>query len=221
MRRWSGSSSILNLVIFDSYDVVSNFAVKRAHNLIGSFSGHVSSYVACVCNHCCWTNQNRRSMIVLRSHISCGYEAFYSYRISFSLITSLKMMGLGPGHLVQYLFRFSLEITLVVSLAQYLKWWSALFCFLMVKWWINIFHFSMVKWWIAVFYFQELWIHFVMVKWGNLVESQKYLPNLVESQKYFPKLVESQNYIPNLVESQKYFPKLVESQKYFLAQKLS
>ena len=37
IRRWSGSSSILNLMIFDLNAVVSNFVVKRAHNLIGSF----------------------------------------------------------------------------------------------------------------------------------------------------------------------------------------
>ena len=34
---WSGSSSNLNLMIFDLYAVVSNFSVKVAHSLMGSF----------------------------------------------------------------------------------------------------------------------------------------------------------------------------------------
>ena len=74
-----------------------------------------SFYVACVCNHCHQTNQNRRSMIGLTSHISCVYDAFSSYRISFSSITSLRMMVLGLGHLVCAIFHFPLKILLVVS----------------------------------------------------------------------------------------------------------
>ena len=37
MRRWSGSSSNLNWIIFDLKAVVSNFAVNFAHKWIGSF----------------------------------------------------------------------------------------------------------------------------------------------------------------------------------------
>ena len=37
IRRWSVSSSILNLMIFDLNAFVSSFSVKRAHNLFGSF----------------------------------------------------------------------------------------------------------------------------------------------------------------------------------------
>ena len=53
----------------------------------------------------------------LMSHPSCVYDAFSSCRVSFSLMTSLTLMGLDPGHLVYALFHF-LEIPLVVSVAQ-------------------------------------------------------------------------------------------------------
>ena len=43
----------------------------------------------------------------LTSHISCVYDAFSSYHVSFSLMTSLTMMGLDPGHLVRSLYIFS------------------------------------------------------------------------------------------------------------------
>ena len=54
----------------------------------------------------------------LTSHLSCVYDDFSSYRVSFSLMTSLTMMGLGPDHLVRALFHFHLKNPLVVSVAQ-------------------------------------------------------------------------------------------------------
>ena len=58
----------------------------------------------------------------LTSHLSCVYDDFSCYRVSFSSMTSLIMMGLGVSHLVRALFHFPLEIPLVVSVAQDLKW---------------------------------------------------------------------------------------------------
>ena len=62
-------------------------------------------------------------MMGLTSHLSYVYEFFSSYRVYFSLMTSLKIIGLeaGPGHLVRALFHFTLKILLVVSVAQDLK----------------------------------------------------------------------------------------------------
>ena len=79
-----------------------------------------SFYVACVCNHYHRTNQNFRSMMGLTSHISCVYDTFSSYHVSFSLTTSLTMMGLSPGHLVCALFHIPLRIPLVVSVEYFL-----------------------------------------------------------------------------------------------------
>ena len=50
----------------------------------------------------------------LTSHISCFYNDFSSYRVSFSLVVSVAMMVLGLGYLVRVLFN-SLKIPLVVS----------------------------------------------------------------------------------------------------------
>ena len=83
--------------------------------LLDHFSDRFPSYVVCVCNHYCRTNQNCRSMMGLTNHISCVYDAFSSYTISFSLVMSLTTMGLSSGHLVRALFNFSLESMLVVS----------------------------------------------------------------------------------------------------------
>ena len=57
-------------------------------------------------------------MMGLMSHISCIYDDFSSYRVYFSVMTSLKMMVLVPGHLVRALFRFSMKILLIVSVSQ-------------------------------------------------------------------------------------------------------
>ena len=80
------------------------------------FSGHSPSYVVCVCNHYRRTNQNRRSMMGLVSHLSCISDAVYSYFVSFSLVclnwchstnyislVNLTIMGLDPGPLVNLL----------------------------------------------------------------------------------------------------------------------
>ena len=58
----------------------------------------------------------------LKSHISCISNAFSSYRVYFSLKMSLTMMGLDPIHIVRALFNSTLEIPLVMSVAEYLKW---------------------------------------------------------------------------------------------------
>ena len=54
----------------------------------------------------------------LTSHLFCVYDNFPYYRVSFSLMTSLTMMVMGPGHLVRAIFYFLLKILLVVSVAQ-------------------------------------------------------------------------------------------------------
>ena len=54
----------------------------------------------------------------LTSHLSCVYDAFSSYHVYFSLMASLTMMVLGPGHLVRALFQSSVKILLIVSVAQ-------------------------------------------------------------------------------------------------------
>ena len=40
----------------------------------------------------------------LTSHLSCAYDTFSSYCVSFSLMTSLTMMVLGLGHMVRAVF---------------------------------------------------------------------------------------------------------------------
>ena len=42
----------------------------------------------------------------LTSHLSCVYDNFYYYRVSFSLMMSLTMVSMGPGYLVRALFQF-------------------------------------------------------------------------------------------------------------------
>ena len=91
-------------------------------------------------------------MMGLMSHISCVYDAFTSYRFSFSLMISLTMMVLGRGHLVGALFIFPLKIPLVVSVE----------------------YFPLV---VSVEYFQLV----VSVDHFQLVESMKYFPKLVDS----------------------------------------
>ena len=72
------------------------------------------------CSLCQW--RRLWSLVKRKYHISFISDAFSSYRVSFSLMMSMAMMGLGPGHLVRALFHFPLEIPLVVSVAQDLKW---------------------------------------------------------------------------------------------------
>ena len=87
-----------------------------------TFSDCSSFYVACVSNHCHWTGETHRSKMGLAIHLSCFYDAFSSYHVSFFLVTSLTMissmtslmmMVLGPGYLVRSLFCF-LKILLVM-----------------------------------------------------------------------------------------------------------
>ena len=107
-------------MIFDLYAFVSNFNVNRAHNFIGYFSNGSSSYIVCVCNHYCRTNQNH-STVILMSPVSCVSKAFSSYHVflfiyynwyhlinQFRSMMSLTMMGLTPGPLVRALFLFAL-----------------------------------------------------------------------------------------------------------------
>ena len=61
-------------------------------------------------------------MMGLTSHLSCISNTFSSYPFSFSLMTILTMMGLGQGHMLRALFHFPLEISLVVSVVEDLKW---------------------------------------------------------------------------------------------------
>ena len=91
--------------------------------LLYHFSNGSSFCVAFVCKHCRRKNQNRRSKMGLTSRLSYAYDAFSSYRVSFSLIlsltkmylmTSLTMMVLGPVYLVCALF-YSFKFPLVVS----------------------------------------------------------------------------------------------------------
>ena len=94
MRRRSGSSSILNLIIFDLYAVVIKFSVKVVHSLIGSFSDVSYLFVVYVYNDCHRKNQNHCSKMGRTSHLSDAYDAFSSLCASFSLLSSLMTMTL-------------------------------------------------------------------------------------------------------------------------------
>ena len=68
------------------------------------FPNRFPFYVSCVCNNCRQTNHNCLLMMGLMIHLSFIFDAFSSYGVYFSLMTSLKTMGLGPGHLVRARF---------------------------------------------------------------------------------------------------------------------
>ena len=70
------------------------------------FSDGSSFFVTWVCNCCHQTNQNHRSMMGLTIQISYVYDALSFYSVSFSLMTSLTMVVLVPGHLVRAFFIF-------------------------------------------------------------------------------------------------------------------
>ena len=70
----------------------------------------------------------------LTSNISCIYDPFSSYHVYFSLMTSLTMTGMVPGHLVRALFHFPMEIPLVVSVAEDLEFLFRLELSQLVKW---------------------------------------------------------------------------------------
>ena len=110
-------------MIFDLNAVVSNFAVKVAHNMIGSFSDVSYLCVVYVYNECHRTNQNHRSKMGLTSHLSDAYNAFSSSCASFSLLsivmkmipTNHMMMDQGPGSLLVRVFRYVLNYLLIES----------------------------------------------------------------------------------------------------------
>ena len=125
----------------------------------------------------------------LTSHLSCVYATFFSFCVSCSLMMSLMMMFLGPGHLVLAIFHFPLKVLLVVPVAK-----NPLV--------MSVYYFPLV---VSVEYFQ--WIEsqntlVVTVKYFSSVVSVEYF-HLVKSAEYF-QLVESQNYF-QLVKSQNYF----------------
>ena len=127
--------------------------------------------IACVCNHCHWTSQNIWPNMGLMSHISCVYDTFSSYCVSFSMMTILTMIVLGPGHLVRALLHF-LKILLVVSV-DYSHLVESMDYFHLVKW-LEYFHL------------------FELLEYFHLVKSMEYF-DLVESMEYF-ELVESFEY---------------------------
>ena len=115
-------------MIFDLCTVFSNFAIKCAHNLIRYFLICFFFCVVCVCDHCHQKNQNICSKMGLTSHLFDAYEAFSSYCVSFSLMTSLTkvllmkilmMIVLGPGllenldYLVHALVYFSKILSII------------------------------------------------------------------------------------------------------------
>ena len=73
-------------------------------------------------------------MMGLMSHLSCISNAFSSYRAYFSSVAILTMTGLGFGHLVRALLHFTLEILLVVAVAEYLAFFFRLEWNQLVKW---------------------------------------------------------------------------------------
>ena len=144
------------------------YPIKLCARLILSDPLSVGSsfYVACICNHCHWKSLNCCSKMGLTSHLSCVYDTFSYYCVSFSLMTnltmissmtSITMMVLGPDYLVRALFHF-LKILLVVSVD--------FFSFSRV---IGIFSFSQVNGifsscWVKYCWFKSCQIKYLRVK---------------------------------------------------------
>ena len=103
----------------------------------------------------------------LMSHIFCVYDAYSSYRISFSLITSLTIMVLVPVHLVRALFHFPLKILLVVSVAQNLLVMSVNYFTLVV----SVEYFQLIESLNMLVVSVEYFLFVVSVEYFNLVES--------------------------------------------------
>ena len=80
------------------------------------FTDRFSSYVTCVCNHCRQTNQNRRLMIGLTSHLSCTSDNFFFLSRFFFFGDKSDDDGYGSGSSGTCHFSFSSEIMLVVLL---------------------------------------------------------------------------------------------------------
>ena len=110
-------------MIFYLYDVVSNFAVKVVHSLIGSFFGFFYLCIAYVYNDCHQNNQNYRSKMGLTGHLSDAYNAFSSLCASFPLLLSPMTMTptnqmktvQGPGSLPVCAFCYVLNYPLIES----------------------------------------------------------------------------------------------------------
>ena len=112
-------------MIFDLYAVVSNFSVKVAHSLIGSFSDVSYFCVACVCNDCHWKNQICCSKMGMMSHLSDAYDAFSSSWFSFSLLLSpmtislanqtMKVLGLGSLPVCVFLHILNYPLIVIVD----------------------------------------------------------------------------------------------------------
>ena len=106
-------------MIFDLYAVVSNFAVKVAHSLIGFFFQCFLFFVACVCNDCHRKNQSRRSKMGLTSHLSDAYDAFSSSCFSFSSLLSVVKMSL-TNMMMKVLGSVSLPVHSFIHVLKYL-----------------------------------------------------------------------------------------------------
>ena len=77
----------------DSSDA-SHYRCKQRKNKKHHFSDVSYFFVACVCNHCHWKNQNRRLKMGMTSHLYDAYDAFSSSWFYFSLLLSLMKMSL-------------------------------------------------------------------------------------------------------------------------------
>ena len=104
-------------MIFILYAIIRNFAVKRLHNLIGSLFRSI--FLLCPLRLLLLSLDESESSLNDGSDEPSflSFRRFFSCRVSVSLVTSLTMMGLGPGHLVRALFHFALSIRLVMSVA--------------------------------------------------------------------------------------------------------
>ena len=127
--------------------------------LSNHFSNSSSFYVTCVCNHCHWTSLNPRSKMGLTRHLSCFYQVFSFYLVSFSVMMSLTIISSmtsptvifpGPGHLVRALFHFSKNSVGRVSGLFPFNWVIGIFSFSRV---IEIFSFTRV---IGIFSFSRV-----------------------------------------------------------------
>ena len=99
------------------------FPLKLHIVLLDPFSGVSYICVVYVNNYCHRMNQNHRLKMGQTSHLSDGYDAFYSSCASFSLLSSLMMMTLtdqmkmvqGPGSLLVRSFCYVLNYPLIDS----------------------------------------------------------------------------------------------------------
>ena len=109
-----------------------NFLLNMRIFLSYPFPDRFTSYIVCVCNHYRRTNHNCRSMMGLTNHLSWVYDILSSYHVFFSLMTSLKMMGLGLAHMVRGFFHFALKFRWS---CQWRRLWRFCFDWNQVIWW--------------------------------------------------------------------------------------